>query len=192
MFWPAAIYTDLELTLRAKASVVDIALWYRHDCKHDIETFYGRDAVHDGIGASASLPRGSWRWGGSRISSDLSAQGGCEVFFPPIFQSVDAEPDRFKLFAVLDWEPLVAPGVPPVFLQANAALLYRTTDTRVTVTEPWNLDWSLAAGLRTPRRAGAGTGRLGLYMKVERVSDDWMSIEPLPLVLVSGGILLQR
>jgi hypothetical protein len=192
LFWPAAIYTDLGLRLLAEIRPVELALWYRHDCKHDIETYYGRDAVHDGIGASASLPRGSWRWGGSRISSDLGAQAGCEVFFPPIFQSVDAEPDRFKAFAMADWEPLVVPGMPSVFLQASSSLNMRTTDTRVTVTEPWTLDWSLAAGLRTPRRAGAGTGRLGLYMKVERVSDDWMSLEPLPLVLVSGGILLQR
>ncbi len=192
MFWPAAISTDLGLRLLAEIQPVTLALWYRHDCKHDIETFYGRDAVHDGVGASASLRRISWRWGGSRVGADLGAQGGCEVFFPPIFQSVDAEPDRFKLFAALDWEPLVAPGVPSVFLQANATLLYRATDTRVTVVEPWTLDWSASAGIRAPRRTETGVGRLGLYVKVERVSDDWMSLVPQQLLLVSGGILLQH
>ena len=192
LFWPATIYTDLGLRLLAEIRPVELALWYRHDCKHDIETYYGRDAVHDGVGASASLRRVSWLWGGSRISSDLGAQAGCEIFFPPIFQSVDAEPDRFKAFAMLDWEPLVVPGVPAIFFQASASLILRTADTRVTVTEPWTLDWSASAGLRTPRRAESGPGRLGLYLKVERVSDDWMDLVPQPLLLVSGGILLQH
>lgn len=192
LFWPAAIYTGLGLRLLAEILPVELALWYRHDCKHDIETYYGRDAVHDGVGASASLRRVSWLWGESRIGADLGAQGGCEVFFPPIFQSVDAEPDRFKAFAMLDWEPVVLDGMPSVFLQAGASLILRTDDTRVVVTEPWTLDWSASAGLRTPRRAESGPGRLSLYAKVERVSDDWMSLTPQPLLLISGGILLQR
>jgi hypothetical protein len=192
MFWPAAIYTDLGLRLLAEIEPATLALWYRHDCKHDIETNYGRDAVHDGVGASASLRRVSWLWGGSRIGADLAAVAGCEFFFPPMFQAVDAEPDRFKAFASLDLEPLVAPGMPSPFLQADATLLYRTADTRVTVTEHWTLDWSASTGLRTPRRAGAGAGRLGLYVKLEKVTDDWMSLAPRPLLLVSGGILLQH
>jgi hypothetical protein len=191
LFWPAAIYTDLGLRLLAEIQPVELALWYRHDCKHDIEAYYGRDAVHDGVGASASLRRISWLWGGSRMRADLGAQAGCEIFFPPIFQSVDAEPDRLRLFAMLDLEPLVVPGVPSVFLQASASLILRTADTRVSVTQPWSLDWSASAGLRTPRRVESGAGRLALYAKIERVSDDWMGLVPQPLLLISGGILLQ-
>ncbi len=192
LFWPAAIYTDLGLRLRAEIRPITLAFWYRHDCKHDIETNYGRDAVHDCVGASASLGQLAWRWGESRIGAELSARAGCEIFFPPIFQAVDAEPDRFKAFALLDWEPLVVPGMPSVFLQGGATLLYRITDTRVTVTEPWALDWSVLAGFRTARQTELGTGRLGLYVKVERVNDDWMSLAPRPLLLASAGILLQR
>jgi hypothetical protein len=192
LFWPAAIYTDLGLRLLAEVQPVELALWYRHDCKHDIESYGGRDAVHDGIGASGSLRRISWLWGGSRTQADLGAQAGCEIFFPPIFQSVDAEPDRLKLFAMLDWEPLVVPGMPSVFLQASSSLILRTAETRVTVTEPWSLDWSASAGFRTPRRAGTSAGRLSIYAKIERVSDDWMGLVPQPLLLISGGILLQH
>jgi hypothetical protein len=148
--------------------------------------------VRDGVGASASVPHSSWRWGESRIGAELGAQGGCEVSFPPVFQSVDAEPDRFKLFAMLDWEPIVVTGTPSPFLQVNASLIMRTLDTRVTVTEPWTLNWSVSAGLRTPRRTESGAGRLGLYAKIERVSDDWMGLVPQPLLLVSGGVLLQH
>lgn len=191
LFWPAAIYTDLGLRLRAEIRPIWLAFWYRHDCKHDIETNYGRDAVHDCVGASASLQRFSWQWGGSRVGAEMAARAGCEVFFPPVFQSVDAEPDRFKAFALLDWEPLVAPGVPSVFVQARATFLFRTTGTRVTVTEPRALDWDASTGVRTPRRGGSDAGRLGLYVKIERVSDDWMSLAPRPLVLVSAGALLQ-
>ena len=111
---------------------------------------------------------------------------------PAIFQSVDAEPDRFKAFAMLDWEPLVVPGVPAIFFQASASLILRTAAARVSVTEPWSLDWSASTGLRTPRRAEAGAGRLGLYAKIERVSDDGMGLVPQPLLLVSGGMLLQH
>ena len=48
-----AVVTDLQLRLRLRGLPLRPAVWYRHDCKHDMERESRRQAIHDVLGASS-------------------------------------------------------------------------------------------------------------------------------------------
>lgn len=188
LFWLASLYTDLRLGGRWDAGPWAFGLAYRHDCKHDIETYYGRDAAHDGIALSAAF-RFAWTWPGTGLESRGAASAEAVWNVPVLYQFNPAEPDRFTLSGQVDWEPVRAAGWPAPFLSAGAALIGRGTDTRVKVMETASLDWNARAGLRMAG-AAARSGTLSLYGQLESLSDDWMGLEPSGSVLFSLAVLL--
>ncbi|MFP4373318.1 MAG: hypothetical protein ACLFPO_03230 [Spirochaetaceae bacterium] len=80
---PSAVVTDLQLRARLRSLPLQPAIWYRHDCKHDMERESRRQAIHDVLGAGFTR-----RFALSEeaplldVVTDLRA----EVFVPPIFQ----------------------------------------------------------------------------------------------------------
>jgi hypothetical protein len=189
LFWLAALYTDLRLAIHAAAGPLDFALAYRHDCKHDIELFLGRDAAHDTIALTIGVPRLQWTWLAADMESRLTAVADAAWNIPLVYQYVAPEPDRFTLSADLDWEPLRVPGWPVAFVAGGLAVIGRGRDTRVTVLSILALDWHVRAGVRLAgKEAGAGT--LAAYGQLQSLSDDWMSLEPVPATMFSFGLLI--
>jgi len=189
LFWLAALYTDLRLGVRWNAAPWDFSLAYRHDCKHDIETYYGRDAAHDAVALTAGLRSLRWSWPVPGAEARLAAEAEAALAIPLLFQYNPPEPDRFSLSARLDWEPWRVPGWPVPFLSGGAALILRSQETRVTVTETTALDWHLRAGLRLEGE-GSRSGTLTAYGQLQSLSDDWMSLEPKAALLLSYGLLI--
>lgn len=188
LFWPAALYTDLRLGIGWGAAPWSFALGYRHDCKHDIETYYGRDAAHDAIAWTVALPRLRWAWAAMGPESRLAVEAEAALNIPLLFQYNPPEPDLFTLSAGIDWEPLRISGWPAPFLSGGLAWILRSGDTRVAIRESMALDWHVRLGLRL---AGEGprSGILAAYGQLESLSDDRMSLEPGPAVLLSCGLL---
>lgn len=185
MFWPLSLYTKLQLAATFRSSPVSVTVSYRHDCKHDIEGFLGRLAVHDvfAISLAGGAPEVPFPGG---FASSWSAAASAAVFVPPMFQGHEWQPDRVHVGLDVGVEPLIVRGRFSLFLNAGLLAIVRSTNTSVAIRDPFVMDWHIQAGARLR----ALPVSYALYIQIERINDDWVTVTPEPLTPVSVGIMI--
>jgi hypothetical protein len=173
-FWARALVTDLRLEAAARVPPFTLGAGYRHDCKHDIAVT-AREVIHDAVFARAVLPL-------PRAEFCVEA----EANLPTVFQAGPAESDRARLSAEAEFVPIKRAGIAP-FIGGRASLIRREENGRVAVGAEWNADWLVRTGIDF--RAGFGVVRL-MY-RLERITDDWATIESEPQTLSAISITLR-
>ncbi|MGM0675707.1 MAG: hypothetical protein ACQETQ_13520 [Spirochaetota bacterium] len=182
---PSAVVTDLQLRARFPALPLRPALWYRHDCKHDMERESRRQAIHDVIGAGAAH-RFSPVAGkpGLELLVDVSA----EAYVPPIFQDKRTSANRAAGYLLVRPELAIHPGGPIVFTEVRAGLIVDDPDSAHATAGLLRRDASGRIGISWPEPTGGMTG----YVEVERLTDPWRKPpqETESHVLVSFGAIV--
>ncbi|MBN1699103.1 MAG: hypothetical protein JW881_16405 [Spirochaetales bacterium] len=184
--WPLAIYTDLRLSFVYRIRELICRISFHHDCKHDIERNFGRDAIHEAVNLQFTHPPVTLDWPDNTTSSLLHGEINSRIHFSPLFQNRDIrEPDIFCITLRGETDPVVIDEVFAVFLQVELDLLFRDPKSDVRVASGFAVDWSIRAGVRLFGREKG----LSLYTNLESLSDDWLTNEPEEAVLFSFGLL---
>jgi hypothetical protein len=175
-FWGRALVTDLRLDCSLSLRPLVFSAGYRHDCKHDINATK-RDVIHDALFARLVIEEGNPGF----LPAVLNAAAGCafeaELNLPTLFQASKDESDRARLSAEGSFVPFrTSGGGCSVFIDGRFSLIDRERQDRVAVARSWNADWLLRAG--TELRAGRGGVRFSCG--VERLTDNWASLDPAP------------
>ncbi|NBF40428.1 MAG: hypothetical protein GVY14_08425 [Spirochaetes bacterium] len=161
---PSAVVTDLQLRLRLRRLPLRPAIWYRHDCKHDMERESRRQAIHDVIGVGFT----------QRIDVlegppglDLVTGVTAEVFVPPVFQDERTSAAIAAGYLSLRPEVELAAGGPTVFTELRGALLVDDPDSVHAVAGAVRVDAAGRVGLSWPEP----TGGITTYVELERLTD---------------------
>lgn len=175
--WARDLVTHIELSadvpLRLIGGPGSLGLVFHHDCKHDMEVYPRRTAVHDSLGL-----RWFMAWPGFSFSPDLTwaaeTRLGAEVFFGQVFQQILPEPYRAKAMAEARTRlGSTGPGFGLV-AEGRVAALLTGSSTTVQIEEGWHFDGRLTLG--ADLRAGLGTLRLAWY--ADRTRDPWIDENP--------------
>jgi hypothetical protein len=170
--WPRAIITQINPYISFELYDFDILLGYSHDCKHDIETFSGRYAVHDVIQLYISR---EFEW------IHLSLEQAFTVM--PFFQAVEPEPDRYRLSIMGDSSFEL--GAVELFGSIRASLILREAVSAIPDPVSPALDWNFYVGIRFK-----GTlGDISLYSSLNYITDPWVVNESPPILLPSIGFI---
>lgn len=161
---PSAVVTDLQLRLRLRRLPLRPAVWYRHDCKHDMERESRRQAIHDVLGAGVTR-RFAVVDGPSRL--DLVTDIAAEVFVPPIFQDERTSAAIAAGYLSLRPEVELAAGGPTVFTEFRGALLADDPDSVHAVAGALRVDAAGRVGISWPEPTGGVTA----YLELERLTD---------------------
>ena len=187
-FWLRALLTDLRLIATLNAGPFYVQAGFRHDCKHDIDRFLGRNAVHDVLFLGLSLKEIKLRWQVSAFFSSFKIGLLGEKNLPYIFQEVKPEPDKSQIQLSAECSLLEHPKYGSFFVIGNLSLIRRkTTGTEVNSVIDPAVDWHLQCGYRTP-----GNNRSAvLYYQIEYITDPWVNNNPKPHLLKAVGIVIE-
>ena len=161
---PSAVVTDLQLRLRLRRLPLRPAVWYRHDCKHDMERESRRQAIHDVLGAGFTHRLGVL---GGPPGLDLVTDVATEVFVPPIFQDERTSASIAAGYLSLRPEVELAAGGPTVFTEFRGALLVDDADSVHAVAGAVRVDAAGRVGISWPEPTGGVTA----YLELERLTD---------------------
>ncbi len=186
-FYLRALLTDLRLTATLNAELFYIKAGFRHDCKHDIDRFLGRDAVHDALFLGIASKRFDLRWSKTSFFSGFKAGFIGEMNLPYIFQEVKPEPDKSRISFSIKSTVLGYKDYGSVFLNGKVSVIWRKT----AGTDVYNvispaIDWLIQSGYRTPGKNRS----LVLYYQNEYITDTWVSNNSVPVHLSSVGVLI--
>jgi len=150
-FYLRALLTDLKLIASLNAGPFYIQSGFRHDCKHDIDRFLGRNAVHDALFLSLFLKEIKLRWQVSAFSSSIKIGLLGEKNLPYIFQEIKPEPDQLRISLSAESSLVEHPKYGSFFVNGKVSLIRR----KITGTEVHNVidpavDWHIQCGYRTP------------------------------------------
>ncbi|MFO7781260.1 MAG: hypothetical protein R6W94_06480 [Spirochaetia bacterium] len=182
---PSAVVTDLQLRLRLRRLPLRPAIWYRHDCKHDMERESRRQAIHDVLGAGFTHRLAVLE---GPPGLDLVTDIATEVFVPPIFQDERTSAAIAAGYLSLRPEIELSPGGPTVFTEFRGALLVDDPDSVHAVAGALRVDASGRVGISWPEPTGGVTA----YLELERLTDAKKRPpeETEPHVLLSFGVVL--
>jgi hypothetical protein len=165
-FWTRALVTDLRLETTFSLSPFDITAGYRHDCKHDAGPVV-RDVIHDTFYARVGVPVMRF--------ADFGLE--CEANLPTVFQAGPEEPDRFRASAEAELVPVASSnGTWRAFIDGRGTFIVRERGERVAVKSSRDFDWLARIG----GDFLAGYGSLRFFYSLERISDDWADLDPIP------------
>ena len=186
-FWLRALLTDLRLTATLNADLFYIQAGFHHNCKHDIDRYLGRNAVHDTLFLGLLLKEIKLRWGSFNYFSLIRADLSGELNLPYIFQEVKPEPDKSRISFSVKLSPLVFPKYGLLFINGQVSLIRRkTTGTEVqNVIDP-ALDWHIQFGYRTPGKNRA----VVLYYQIEYITVSWADNNPEPHLFKAVGLVI--
>jgi hypothetical protein len=185
-FWARSLVTDLRLAALAKLPPFIASVGYRHDCKHDISDTR-REVIHDAVFLQALFPPRRLPAFPSALNSRIGFSLEAEVNTPLIFQVGEEESDRSRFTAECELVPYATFGGRFLtFLDARVSLLNRESGDRVAVQEPWNVDWLFRAGAELR----SGMGGLRLAYGLERVTDNWATLDPMAETISAVTLLL--
>ena len=194
-FWPYIIVNDLKLVSFLKADFATFSLYFRHDCKHDLDTSRVRLIIHDIFGAEIRTSTARLFWGNSpgrirakpiqdkRLSSGISGNLMAEYTVRPVFQEYPREIDDFTLAGSMELELLRIPDTVTIFAEGRIAGILRERSVS-TGERGWDTDWLLRLGVRLPTAIKGFT----IYLEREHLTDDWVSQRRQPVDLFSFGL----
>ena len=179
---PSAIVTDLHLRARFPQLPLEPAVWYRHDCKHDIAR-QRRDLIHDVIGANARYRFAREFASGAVVAVDLL--GTLEYQIPLIFQDYEANGNVAAAF--LSVQPSIDLGTLDVFLETRGSILLDDPDSDLAPAGQWRFDGLVRAGVSWPDQDQGAT----VYAQLEHITDPWrMAVaETEPVTVFSVGLI---
>ena len=182
---PSAVVTDLQLRLRLRRLPLRPAVWYRHDCKHDMERESRRQAIHDVLGAGFTRRLNVFE---GPPDFDVVTDFAAEVFVPPIFQDERTSAAVAATYLSLRPEIELATGEPTVFTELRGALLVDDPDSVHAVAGALRIDAAGRVGISWPEPTGGVTA----YLELERLTDATKRPpeETEPHVLLSFGAVL--
>ncbi|NOY07251.1 MAG: hypothetical protein GXP33_00205 [Spirochaetes bacterium] len=186
-FYLRALLTDLRLTATLNAELFFIKAGFRHDCKHDIDRFLGRNAVHDTLFLGIDSKRFDLPWGKTAFFSGFKAGFIGEINLPYIFQEVKPEPDKSRISFSIKSIILGHKDYGSVFFNGKVSVIQRKTEgTAVYPVISPAIDWLIQSGYRTPGKDRS----LVLYYQNEYITDPWVSNNSVPVHLSSIGVLI--
>ncbi|MFP4232055.1 MAG: hypothetical protein ACLFRR_09435, partial [Spirochaetaceae bacterium] len=200
---PSAVVTDLQLRARFRSLPFEPAVWYRHDCKHDMERETRRQAIHDVLGAGmterlwliaapgslsdrADDDSSSRHRRGRRLS--LLIDAAVEGYVPPLFQDERTAANRAAGYLLLRPELSPRGTEVTVFLETRGAVLVDDPDSPHATAGAVRLDGQARLGAVWPRPERG----LTVYLELERLTDSWRRPpeETSPHTLISFGMTL--
>jgi hypothetical protein len=186
LFWPLSIFSDLRLSVAFKIMEFTSRIFLQHDCKHDIETNFGRVVIHESFNLEVTRGPFILDWPQSPFSTLIKAGALLRFNFTPVFQNQDIrEPDIFCLTLKAEADPVMIESAYALFFQTECNLLFRDTKSDVTLASGFTIDWSVKAGIRLFKRNRG----LAVYTELESLSDDWITDAPESKLLFSYGFL---
>ncbi|MFW5729673.1 MAG: hypothetical protein ACOCYG_08405 [Spirochaetota bacterium] len=203
---PSAIVSDLQLRARFPQLPLNPALWYRHDCKHDIAR-KRIDLIHDVLGVS--LEERFHLWSGAPFDrTDGRAAGApperssrraaveiatwvrltVEYDLPLIFQDYEANANVATAHLAVRPELDLGGTRPVLFAEARGSVLVDDPESDFATAGRVRLDGLARAGVSWPERNRGTT----LYGQVERVTNPWRlpPEQSEPVVIYSVGLML--
>ncbi len=186
-FYLRALLSDLRLILTVRASPFYFSWGYRHDCKHDIDMFSGRNAVHDTLFFRIASKKFSYQWPVREIFSEVSGSILGEINLPYIFQQIKPEPDKSRLSLVLKCIPIGCRDFGSLFVGGEFSIIRRNkSGTEISRVIDPAYDWHLQVGSRIRGKYG----NISLYCQIERITDPWVNNNPVPVFLQAVGIVI--
>ncbi|MCD6123407.1 MAG: hypothetical protein J7K04_16360 [Spirochaetales bacterium] len=186
-FWLRALITDLRLTATLNAGLFYIQAGFRHDCKHDIDRFLGRNAVHDVLFLSLLLKEIKLRWQVSAFFSSFKIGLLGEKNLPYIFQEVKPEPDKSQISLSAELALIAHPRYGSLFVNGKVSSIRRKTiGTEVNHVIDPAVDWHIQLGYRTPCIKKSAV----LYYQIEYITDPWVNNDLKPHLLKSVGFVI--
>jgi len=186
-FYLRALLTDLRLIASLNAGPFYIQPGFRHDCKHDIDRFLGRNAVHDALFLSLLMKEIKLRWQVSAFSSSIKIGLLGEKNLPYIFQEIKPEPDQLRISLSAGSSLVEHPRYGSFFVNGKVSLIRRkTTGTAVYPVIDPAIDWHIQCGYRTPGKTRAAV----LYYQIEYITDTWMNNNPKPHLFKAIGFVI--
>ncbi len=201
----SAFVSDLTVRARVIWGGGSLGVFYRNDCKHDLDESSRRLVIHDALGVEAVSPilEGTYRRGPGEEGSPPDAaeakaprwagwlSGRVELAAPILFEPADSpEPYRAGAYGQLDLEPLILRNGITLFSTLRAGARYNRDP--FADEEPYlHMDYIARLGIRGPRREG----HAALFVEAHRLHDDWITEETIgadtePLHLLSIGLQL--
>jgi hypothetical protein len=104
---------------------------------------------------------------------------------PPIFQSNKQEVDKGSVTLKTGIEASLCGSI-TLFAQGNVAFIWREPVGYVSVTSPFAVDYAVRIGVSWPNYLSG----ISAYMKTEHLSDDWSTLDPVPVTPVSFGLMI--
>lgn len=190
---PSAIVADLQLRARFPQLPLSPAVWYRHDCKHDIAR-KRRDTIHDVLGLSLQERVSLRDLSGSRgrSSPDLRASTlirlDLEYDLPLIFQDYQANANIATGHVTLRPEISFGRQYPVLFAEARGSLLLDDPTSAFATAGRLRTDGLVRLGLSWPERGRGVT----VYAQLEAISDPWRRsvAQAEAVTLLSFGLML--
>jgi hypothetical protein len=187
LVWPLSIFTDLRLSLVMRLWNITGRVSFHHDCKHDIEKYFGRMVIHESVSFHITHNPFTISWTPHSISALFQGDMIMRIHFAPFFQNRDVnEPDIFCLTLCGEIDPIRLESVIALFLQSELNLILRKVDTGVELSSDVAMDWSIKAGIRL-FTWGKGCA---IYTEIESLSDNWINNTPHTAILFSFGLLM--
>ncbi len=171
--WARALLSDIELHADFNVAALfrglsgiqtwpsaSASLFFRHDCKHDMEGFYGRTAVHDAIGLNLfhALPTLKLN---ERLSASGKARLSGELFLGRVFQELTPEPYETRFSAEALIYPLILDEKWHFSVEGRISALAVSGGTAVLLRPGWYIDYRIQLGLDA--NGASGRVRVGWY-----------------------------
>ncbi len=186
-FYLRALLSDLRLILTVKANPFYLSWAYRHDCKHDIDMFSGRNAVHETLFFRIASRKMFLRWMNNKLFSAVSANALVEINLPYIFQQIKPEPDKARFSFQVKCILVGHKNFGSIFLNGLVSVIRRKKrGTEVLYVIDPAYDWHIQLGYRLPGKYGD----ISLYYQIERITDPWVNNNPVPVSLASLGVIV--
>lgn len=186
-FYLRSLLTDLRLIATLNTGPLYVQAGFHHNCKHDIDRFLGRNAVHDTLFLGFLTKEIKVRWGSLEYFSSITADLSGEINLPYIFQEVKPEPDKSRISFSIESSLAEHPKYGSFFVNGKVSLIRRkTTGTEVhNVIDP-AVDWHIQCGYRTPGENRAAV----LYYQIEYITDSWVDNNPKPHLFKAIGFVI--
>ncbi len=211
---PSAIVTDLQLRARFPTLPLTPAVWYRHDCKHDIARSRS-DLIHDVLGLSIEERLHLWGNPGGdaskppRTTDAVGVQGTAdlpraadapdtafstlirldlEYDLPLIFQNYEANANVASAHLTVRPELDFGAARPVLFAEARGSVLVDDPESDFATAGRVRLDGLVRAGISWPERTRGAT----LYGQFERITAPWRRApaQSEPAAVYSFGLIL--
>ncbi len=186
-FYLRALISDLRVIATFKGECLMVSFGFRHDCKHDIDRFMGRNVVHDALFLDFFSDEIVFEWQNAHIFSSLLFGIEGEINLPYIFQEVKPEPDKARFSLILGFNPVGIRERGNLFIKSKFSVIRRNTvgfDIYPIVDPAY--DWNIQGGINI----SVGRGDIVLYYEAKHITDPWVDNNSFPVLLKGMGITL--
>ncbi len=187
LWYPLSLFSTEKLEISFNAGGFEFSAGFNHDCKHDIDWSSGRNAIHEFIYLRAEYSNLEWHTGLPGWSTRLYPAVEIGENITPLFQFAETEPDLYRISASVRVEPLFHSLYGGPFIHGRFSLIGRTPESRVSINSEYNMDYLFRAGYQLRGKKGG----LSLYYQVEHITDDVITLTPVPVTIQAVSVLFE-